>query len=59
MNNQYDLTIAQVCHVLPYQLAGPLFDERGILTADLDIDLIAKGKMDFAVAGHYLRKDIK
>ncbi len=39
-------------------VAGPPFDERGILTADLDMDLIAKGKMDFDVAGHYLRKDI-
>lgn len=39
-------------------VAGPLFDERGILTADLDMDLIAKGKMDFDVAGHYLRKDV-
>lgn len=39
-------------------VAGPLFDQRGILTADLDMDLIAKGKMDFDVAGHYLRKDI-
>jgi nitrilase len=39
-------------------VAGPLFDERGILTADLDMDLIAKGKMDFDVAGHYMRKDI-
>ncbi|MEQ9301868.1 MAG: carbon-nitrogen hydrolase family protein [Cyclobacteriaceae bacterium] len=39
-------------------VAGPLFDERGILTADLDMDLIAKGKIDFDVAGHYLRKDI-
>ncbi|MEQ8712672.1 MAG: carbon-nitrogen hydrolase family protein [Cyclobacteriaceae bacterium] len=39
-------------------VSGPLFDERGILTADLDMDLIAKGKMDFDVAGHYLRKDI-
>ncbi len=40
-------------------VAGPLFDEPGILTANLDMDLIAKGKMDFDVAGHYLRKDIE
>ncbi len=39
-------------------LAGPLFDEEGILFADLDMSLIPKGKFDFDVAGHYARPDV-
>ncbi|HZX94991.1 MAG TPA: carbon-nitrogen hydrolase family protein [Myxococcales bacterium] len=39
-------------------LAGPLFDEQGILTAELDLDEIARGKYDFDVAGHYSRPDV-
>jgi nitrilase len=39
-------------------LAGPLFDAPGILTADLDLDEIARGKFDFDVAGHYARPDV-
>ncbi|MEM7550593.1 MAG: carbon-nitrogen hydrolase family protein [Bacteroidota bacterium] len=37
---------------------GPLFDEVGVLTAELDMSLIAKGKMDFDPVGHYARDDI-
>jgi nitrilase len=39
-------------------LAGPLYDEPGILTADLDLDEIARGKFDFDVVGHYARPDV-
>ena len=39
-------------------LAGPLRDEAGMLTADLDLDEIARGKFDLDVAGHYSRPDI-
>jgi len=39
-------------------LAGPLFDEEGILTADLDLAEVARGKFDFDVVGHYARPDV-
>jgi nitrilase len=39
-------------------LAGPNFDGEAILTADLDLDDIARGKYDFDVTGHYARPDI-
>jgi nitrilase len=39
-------------------LAGPQFDGETILTADLDLDEIARGKCDFDVTGHYARPDI-
>lgn len=39
-------------------LAGPLFDEEGLLIADLDRRDIVRGKFDFDVAGHYARPDI-
>jgi nitrilase len=39
-------------------LAGPLHDAPGILTADLDLDEIARGKFDFDVVGHYARPNI-
>lgn len=39
-------------------LAGPLWGEEGILTAELDLDLVAKSKLDFDVIGHYARPDI-
>ncbi len=39
-------------------LAGPVFGGEAILTADLDLGDIARGKMDFDVAGHYARPDI-
>ena len=39
-------------------LAGPLRDESGMLTADLDLDEIARGKFDLDVAGHYARPDV-
>jgi nitrilase len=39
-------------------LAGPLWNEEGLLTADLDFSLLAKSKLDFDVVGHYSRKDV-
>ncbi len=39
-------------------LAGPHFDGEAILTADLDLAEIPRGKYDFDVAGHYARPDV-
>jgi predicted amidohydrolase len=38
-------------------LSGPLFDEPGILTADLDLGRIREESMSLDVAGHYHRPD--
>ena len=39
-------------------LAGPLWDEEGILTADLNLAEVTRGKLDFDAVGHYARSDI-
>lgn len=39
-------------------LAGPLYDEEGILLAEIDLADIVKAKLDFDVTGHYSRPDI-
>jgi len=39
-------------------LAGPLWNEEGILTAEISIDEVIKSKLDFDVIGHYSRNDI-
>lgn len=39
-------------------LAGPDYDGETILTAELDLGEIARGKYDFDVAGHYARPDV-
>lgn len=39
-------------------LAGPDFEGETILTADIDLGDIARGKYDFDVAGHYARPDV-
>ena len=39
-------------------VAGPLFDEEGMLVADLDVGEIARAKFDFDVVGHYGRPDV-
>jgi len=39
-------------------LAGPLFGEEGILTADIDLDDLVRSRMDFDVTGHYSRDDV-
>ena len=39
-------------------LAGPVFGEQTILTAELDFDQITRARFDFDVAGHYARPDV-
>jgi nitrilase len=39
-------------------IAGPDFSGPAILTADLDLGDIARGKYDFDVTGHYARPDV-
>ncbi|HYV38237.1 MAG TPA: carbon-nitrogen hydrolase family protein [Gemmataceae bacterium] len=48
------------CMVAPLGqiLAGPHFGSETILTADIDMAEIARGKYDFDVAGHYARPDV-
>jgi beta-cyano-L-alanine hydratase/nitrilase len=40
-------------------LAGPLLGTEGILTAELDLDDITRGKFDLDIVGHYARPDSK
>ncbi|NIE82373.1 MULTISPECIES: nitrilase-related carbon-nitrogen hydrolase [unclassified Burkholderia] len=48
------------CIVDPFGqiLAGPAFGEEVILTAEIDLRNIARGKFDFDVTGHYSRPDV-
>jgi nitrilase len=39
-------------------LAGPNFDGEAILTAEIDLNEIARGKLDFDAVGHYARPDV-
>jgi nitrilase len=39
-------------------LAGPVYSEDVILTAELDPADITRGKYDFDVVGHYARPDV-
>jgi len=39
-------------------LAGPVFDREIILSADIDLSEIVRGKYDFDVVGHYARPDV-
>jgi len=39
-------------------IAGPVYDEEVILTADVDLADVVRGKFDFDVVGHYARPDI-
>ena len=39
-------------------IAGPLYDQEGILIADLDLGEVVRGKLDFDVVGHYARPDV-
>ncbi len=39
-------------------LAGPLFNETGLISATIDIGAIVRGRYDFDVVGHYARPDI-
>lgn len=40
------------------QLAGPVYNEEMLLTAELDHSLLIKSKLDFDVIGHYARPDV-
>jgi len=40
------------------ELAGPLYDQEGILYADLDLGEIPRSKLDFDAVGHYARPDV-
>lgn len=48
------------CIVNPFGefLAGPDYEGERILTAEIDLDEIARGKYDLDVVGHYARPDI-
>ena len=39
-------------------LAGPVYDEETVLTADLDLGDTVRGKFDLDVVGHYARPDV-
>jgi nitrilase len=39
-------------------IAGPLYNEEGILYAELDLAEIVRAKLDFDVVGHYARPDV-
>ncbi|GAB3895129.1 carbon-nitrogen hydrolase family protein [Spirosoma agri] len=39
-------------------LAGPLWNQEGLLTAELDFTTLAKSKLDFDCIGHYARPDV-
>ncbi|MEZ0540704.1 carbon-nitrogen hydrolase family protein [Fibrella arboris] len=39
-------------------LAGPLWDQEGLLTAELDFSELVKSKLDFDCVGHYSRHDV-
>ncbi|KAI0652129.1 carbon-nitrogen hydrolase [Trametes meyenii] len=39
-------------------LAGPLLDDEGVISAELDLDDVLRGKFDLDVAGHYARNDV-
>ena len=39
-------------------IQGPLFDQAGVLFAELDLEEVHKSKLDFDVIGHYARDDI-
>lgn len=48
------------CIINPYgeYVAGPLFDEAGILTAEIDLGQIVQSKFDWDPVGHYNRPEI-
>lgn len=39
-------------------LAGPLYNEEGLLTAEINLDEITRSKFDFDPIGHYARNDV-
>ena len=49
---------SMVVDPLGRMLAGPVFDEDALLTAELDLDVIPQSQMDFDPVGHYARPDV-
>ena len=47
-----------ICSPLGECLAGPLWDQEGMLIADLDMSAVPRSKFDFDVTGHYARPDV-
>jgi nitrilase len=39
-------------------LAGPLWDQEGILYAELDMGAVVRARFDFDPVGHYARPDV-
>jgi nitrilase len=39
-------------------IAGPIYDREAIITADIDLEDVIRGKYDLDVAGHYARPDV-
>ena len=39
-------------------VAGPMYEKKGILYAEIDLSLVAPAKRTFDVVGHYSRPDI-
>jgi nitrilase len=39
-------------------IAGPLYDQEGIVSAELDLGEIPRSRFDFDVVGHYARPDV-
>ena len=48
------------CIIDPYghYVTEPLWDEEGIIMAELDMEQVAKSRMEFDVIGHYVRRDL-
>lgn len=48
------------CIINPYgeYVAGPLYDKAGIITAEINLDMIVESKFDWDPVGHYNRPDI-
>lgn len=47
-----------IVNPMGHVMAGPLFDEEGILYAELNMDDVIRSKLDFDVVGHYSRPDV-
>jgi nitrilase len=48
------------CIVNPFGdvLAGPLYNESGLLLAEVDLNQIPRGQYDLDTVGHYARPDV-
>jgi len=55
---QFTLGGSAIVSPLGEYIAGPLYDEEGILYAELDMDVVVGSKWDFDVLGHYYRPDL-